>query len=382
MRKDKGEIQAMKKEKKESRIKVETIKRKIEEKVRDPRRTSHGNIRHKLWEMLVIALLCVICRGDDYDDMEIFGKEREKWLKEELGFELEYGIPDSDTFRRLFERMNPKGFRTCLDECIGYTRSAREIINIDGKAKRGSGVHIISAFVGENQITLGEIKSETKRGEIKEIPKLLDTIEVAGHIVTIDSIGCQLDIVKKISEKKADYVIGLKKNQPNLYKAVEEYFLYNPKSANSAIKNVYEAGHGRVEQREYWLETDISWLNQRKDWAGLKSVGMAKSIVTRGKKTTFEIRFFISALTDIEEFAHSVREHWAIENKLHWSLDVIFREDNDLAKKDNAPLNLNILDKTALYLVSQVDLGKITRKHKRYLAALNPDVLLSMIFCR
>jgi predicted transposase YbfD/YdcC len=233
--------------------------------------------------------------------------------------------------------------------------------------------------VGENQITLGEIKSDTKRGAIKEIPKLLDTIDVSGHIVTIDSIGCQLEIVKKLAQKKADYVIGLKKNQKNFYKAVEEHFLYNPKSADSAMKNVYEAGHGRVEQREYWLETDINWLPQRKEWANLKSVGMAKSIITRGKKTSFEIRYFISSLTDVEEFAHSVREHWAIENKLHWSLDVIFREDSDLAKKDNAPLNLNILDKTALYLVSQVDLGKISRKHKRYMAALNTDVLLSMI---
>ena len=110
-------------------IKVETIKRKIEEKVSDPRRTSHGNIRHKLWEMLIIALLRVICRGEGYDDMEIFGREKEKWLKEELGFELERGIPDSDTFRRLFERVNPCGFRACLDESIGYARSAREVIN-------------------------------------------------------------------------------------------------------------------------------------------------------------------------------------------------------------------------------------------------------------
>jgi predicted transposase YbfD/YdcC len=362
------------------KIKVETLKGKIEKKVKDPRRTEYGNIQHKLWEMLVIALLSVICKGEDYEDMEIFGVEREKWLREELGLELKYGIPSEDTFRRLFERLNPKEFRSCLDESIGYTRSAREVVNIDGKAKKSGGIHVISAFVGENQITLGEIKSESKRGEIKEIPKLLDMIDVKGHIATIDSIGCQLAIVKKLCEKKADYVIGLKKNQKNLYKAVEEHFLYNPNSANSAIKNVYEAGHGRVEQREYWLKTDINWLTQRAEWSGLKSVGMAKSIITRGEKTSFEIRFFISSLTDVEEFAHAVREHWAIENKLHWSLDVIFREDSDLAKKDNAPLNLNILDKTALYLVSQVDLGKISRKHKRYKAALNPDVLLSMIF--
>jgi len=189
--------------------------------------------------------------------------------------------------------------------------------------------------------------------------------------------------VSKLSSKKvgADYVIVLKGNQKNLHKAVEEYFMYNPISSRSAKKNVYEAGHGRVEQREYWLETELNWLAQKDEWAGLKSVGMAKSIVTRGDKTSFEIRYFISSLTDVEEFAHAVREHWAIENKLHWSLDVIFREDSDLAKKDNAPLNLNILDKFALYLVTQVDLGKISRKRKRYKAALNPEVLLSMILC-
>ena len=222
-------------------------------------------------------------------------------------------------------------FRWCLEECIGYVRSPREIVAIDGKANRGSGMHVISAFVGENQITLGEIKSESKRGEIKEIPKLIDIIDVKGHIVTIDSIdsiGCQHDIVSKLSSKKvgADYVIGLKGNQKNLHKAVEEYFMYNPISSRIAKKNVYEAGHGRVEQREYWLETELSWLAQKDEWAGLKSVGMAKSIVTRGDKTSFEIRYFISSLTDVEEFAHAVREHWAIENKLHWSLDVIFRE--------------------------------------------------------
>jgi len=363
------------------KIKIETIKRKIEQKVKDPRR-QYGNLLHKMWEMLIIALLSIICMGEDYDDMETFGKERKKWLREEMGLELANGIPSGDTFRRLFERMNPREIRSCLEESIGYTRSAREVVNIDGKAKKDAGIHVISAFVGESQITLGEIKSESKHGEIKEIPKLIEMIDIRGHIVTIDSIGCQTEIVSKLTGKKADYVIGLKKNQPKLYNAVEEHFLYNPKSAKSStVKNVYEAGHGRVEQREYWLETDITWLNQKSEWSGLKSVGMAKSIVARGKKTCFEIRYFITSLTDVEEFAHSVREHWAIENKLHWSLDVIFREDSDSAKKDNAPLNLNILDKTALYLVSQADLGKLTRKRKRYMAALNPDVLLSMIFC-
>jgi hypothetical protein len=241
MKKAKGEIEAMKKEKEQRRIKIETIKRKIEEKVSDPRR-QYGNLLHKIWEMLIIALLSVVCMGEDYDDMETFGKERKKWLREEMGLELSNGIPSGDTFRRLFERMNPKEFRSCLDESIGYTRSQREVINIDGKAKKDAGIHVISAFVGENQITLGEIKSESKRGEIKEIPKLLDMVDVRGHIVTIDSIGCQLAIVEKITQKKADYVIGLKKNQRNLYKAAEEHFTAGVRVFGS--ESTAEYGHG------------------------------------------------------------------------------------------------------------------------------------------
>jgi predicted transposase YbfD/YdcC len=362
------------------KIKIETIKRKAAKKIKDPRR-QYGHILHKLWEMLIIALCSIICMGEDYDGMEEFGKEREKWLKEELGLELENGIPGGDTFRRLFERQKPKELRSCLDECIGYTRSVRDAVNIDGKTKKGSGIHIISAFAGENKITLGETGSENKRSEMKEIPKLLEMIKVKGSIVTIEAIGCQKDIVKKLCSKKAgaDYVTGLKKNQKNLYKAAEEHFMYNPVSAKSAKKNVYEYGHGRCEQREYWLETGIDRLAQKDDWAGLQSIGMVKSVVTRGVRTSFEVRYFISSLTDAEEFAHAVREHWTIGNKLHWSLDVIFREDGSLVKKDNAPLNLNILDKTALYLLSQIDLPNISRKRRRYRAALNPNLLLSAI---
>ena len=372
----------MKKEKNQRKIKVETLKRKIETKVKDPRRTKHGNIRHKLWEMLVIGLCSIICMGEDYDDMEEFGKKREKWLKEELGLELKNGIPSGDTFRRLFERLKPKEFRTCLEESIGYMRSPREVVSIDGKAKKDAGIHIISAFVGEHQITLGEIKSDTKRGEIKEIPKLLEIIDVSGHIVTIDSIGCQKEIVAKICSREvgADYCIGLKKNQKNLYKAVEAHFTQGVRVFEK--ESTAEYGHGRMEVRNYYLETDISWLEQREEWAGLTSVGMVKSCVFRNGKSTCATRYYIASLTDIEEFAYTVREHWAIENKLHWGLDVILREDSDIAKKDNAPLNLNILDKFALELITHADMGKITRKRKRYRAALDPDALLSMILCR
>jgi predicted transposase YbfD/YdcC len=303
------------------KIKIETLKGKIEKRVSDPRRTEYGNIRHKLWEILVIALLSVICKGADYlpagqagEDMEIFGIEREKWLREELGLDLEHGIPSEDTFRRLFERLNPKGFRSCLEESIGYTRSKREVVNLDGKTKGGSGIHIISAFVGEQQITLGEITCLPARQE--EIPKLIDMIDVRGHIVTIDSIGCQKDIVAKLSTKKvgADYVIGLKGNQKNLHKAVKSHFTEGVRIFEK--EQTTEYGHGRFEVGAYYLETDISWLEQRGEWSGLKAVGMVESCVYRNGKSTCSMRFYITSLTDIEEFSYAVREHWAIENKL------------------------------------------------------------------
>jgi len=363
-------------------MKIEKLKENFQ-KVSDPRRTEYGNIRHKLWEMLIIALCSVICMGEDYDDMEEFGKEREKWLKEELGLELEHGIPSGDTFRRLFERLKPTELRLSLNESLEYTRENRSVISIDGKSRKKAGIHVISAFVGENQLTLGELKSESKRGEIKEIPQLLDMVDVEGAIVTVDSIGCQHKIVEKLVSEKADYVLGLKKNQKNLHKAVEEYFMYDPTSGKCAKEWVCEKNYGRVEQREYWLECELSWLAQRDEWAGLKSVGMVKSAITRNGKPSFEVRYFISSLTDVNEFEYAVRQHWGIENKLHWGLDMVFREDAALAKKDNAPLNLNILDKTALSLVSQVDLGKkLSKKRKRYKAALNPEVLLSTILCQ
>lgn len=199
--------------------------------------------------------------GEDYDSMEEFGKKREKWLKEELGLELLCGIPDKDTFRRVLERIKPSELRQKLNESLDIARSSRNVINIDGKTKRGAGsenpVHIISAFVSENQIVLGEVKSASKRSEIKAIPALLDTIDVTNGIVTIDAAGCQTDIAAKIiTEEKADYVLALKKNQKHLYNAVEEYFMYNPVSGKCPKQWIAENGHGRVEQREYWLETN------------------------------------------------------------------------------------------------------------------------------
>ena len=372
-------------------MKIIELKNKLSE-VRDPRR-QYGNLQHKLCEMLVIALLSVICLGEDYDDMEEFGKEREAWLKSELGLDLVNGIADGDTFRRVIERIKPGELRQKLNESIVYVRQLRDIVNIDGKTKKHSGrkskkrnaAHIISAFASENRLVLGEVKSEQKYSESQAVPELLETIDIYGSIVTADAGNCQEEIASKIIEEDADYVLTLKGNQKTLHAAVEDYFLYNPSSAECAVKFIEEMNGSRLEKREYWLETDINWLTMRGEWVGLSSVGMVKSVVERAGKPSFEIRFFITSLTDVDEFSYAVRKHWSIENNLHWCLDVIWREDKAKAGKGNAAVNINILEKHALYLIDTADfsefikMGKPSKKRKRLKATLNPEVLLSVV---
>ena len=358
------------------------------QEIKEPRRVSYGNIRHKLEDIIIIGLCTIICGGEDYNDMEAFGLEREEWLGEFL--ELPHGIPDSDTFRRVFERINPQELSKCLYDWISVERAKREIVSIDGKTIRGSGnadhkaYHVVSAFVAEHQITLGEITVGEKSSEITAVPELLDLIDIENSIVTADAMSCQKEIVAKIVSNNADYVLNLKDNHPQLKKDVEDYY----KSALQA-PNLYseifrtktnEKGHGRIEKREYFLLTDISWLDQKEEWKNLKAVGMVRSETSIADKISCDTRYFITSLTDIDEFSYAVRKHWSIENQLHWNLDVIFREDSAHARKDNSPLNMNILRKTALSLLNQAKYGRLSKKKMMFKAALNPSVLLDVLF--
>ena len=188
--------------------------------ITEPRRTAYGNIRHKLEDIIIIGLCTVICGGEDYGDMEEFGHSREKYLATFL--ELPNGIPDSDTFRRVFEKLDSNELSACLINWVSAERAERNVVAIDGKKICGSGnaqhkaYHVVSAFVAESQITLGELTVEEKTNEITAVPELLDLIDIEGEIVTADAMSCQRKIVEKIIEKKADYTIGLKQNQPML----------------------------------------------------------------------------------------------------------------------------------------------------------------------
>lgn len=350
--------------------------------IREPRRVAYGNIRHKLEDIIIIALCTVICGGEDYADMEEFGVEREEWLREFL--ELPHGIPDSETFRRVLERLNPQELSKCLTSWIKAERENRTVVAIDGKTICGSGnkqhrpFHVISAFVAENQITLGELTVEEKSNEITAVPELLDLIDVENAIITADAMSCQKKITEKITEKKADYVIGLKGNQPTLLEDVQLYM----KDFHQEIPSytTLEKGHGRLEKREYRLLTDITWLEQVQEWTNLRGVGMVHATVEENGTVREDTRYFITSLTDLREFSKAVRKHWSIENQLHWCLDVLFREDASKIRKDNAPLNMNVLRKCALSLLNQAKYGRLSKKKMMFKASLNPKVLLDILF--
>ena len=226
-------------------MEIKALQKRIET-ITDPRRVSHGNIRHRLDDIIIIGLCTIICLGEDYNDMEAFGVEREEWLRTFL--ELPNGIPDSDTFRRVFERLDPKELSDCLSDWLNIEREKRGIVAIDGKTIRGSGnadhkaYHVVSAFVAENQITLGEIAVDEKSNEIKAVPELLDLIDVKGDIVTADAMSCQKEIAAKITERGADYVLALKDNQKTFKKDVEDYFLRQHRTKPRVLKNREKSG--------------------------------------------------------------------------------------------------------------------------------------------
>jgi predicted transposase YbfD/YdcC len=322
--------------------------------------------------------------------MEEFGKDREEWLR---GFlELPNGIPDSDTFRRVYERVNPTALAGSLKGWLeNKENSGGRNVNVDGKTIRGSrgkeqsARHVISAWVAENNITLGELAVDEKSNEITAIPELLDLIEVAGDIITIDAMGCQIDIAAKIREKEADYVLALKDNQEILHEDVRDYFDWVEKEqpASESIdrwKSKPEKGHGRIETREI-LTAPADWLEQKEDWVDIQTLIRYRCTREIDGVKTVSVRHYISSFdTSAENFGDIIRGHWSIENQLHWMLDVIFREDDAKAKKDNSPLNINVLRKFALAALKKISVGRLSVRKKMMKAARDPFFLAQLLF--
>jgi predicted transposase YbfD/YdcC len=353
-----------------------------------------GKTLHKLIDILFIAVAGFIAGADDWEIVVAFANRREDWFRKFL--ELPNGIPSISTFRRVFRMIDSKQFEKsfiCWVQQIARV-SQGSIVAIDGKTARGardadqetSPIHIVSAWLNKNDLVLGQIKTAEKSNEITAIPELLDLLFIEGCIVTIDAMGTQKEIAKKIiNDKKANYVLALKGNQPTLYEHVKEYFqiCLEEKFTDTEYQFVRtaEKGHGRIEVREYYLITDLSWLKPKEGWHCLKSVGMAINKIEKKGVKTEEIRYFIASVSNGNDFANAVREHWGIES-MHWQLDVTFKEDASRIRKDNGAENTAMLRKIALNILKlekAKDEKQQSYKTKRFIASLDEEYLEKLL---
>jgi len=348
--------------------------------------------RHKLGDILTIAILAVICGADSWVGMESFGQAKEKWLKRIL--ELPNGIPSHDTFARLFARLNPEQLQACF---LSWVRtvvrfSEAEVVAIDGKTLRRSydekdskaAIHMVSAWAAENRLVLGQQKVDAKSNEITAIPQLLKLLEIEGCIVTIDAMGCQKRIAQQIVERDADYVLALKANQANLFKDVQQIFAHAESTQFAGVQSDFhetiDKAHGRVEIRRCWTMQQVEVLVDAEKWVKLTSMGMIQSERHINGKVERETRYYISSLSsDAARLSQAVRSHWQVENNLHWVLDIAFAEDACRIRKDYAPENLAVVRHIALNLLSQETTLKVGMKNKRLRAGWDEDYLLKVL---
>jgi predicted transposase YbfD/YdcC len=340
-------------------------------RIEDPRR-QWGNIRHKLIDMLVIPFVAVLSGLTEWDEIREFAEQKLDWFKSFL--ELPGGLPCWKTFERLYERLEPIKVAEALQRWLIRMegRGGRQI-NIDGKTQRGSGngpehdaYHIVTAWYGEGSLALGQVKTEEKSNEITAIPELLDILDIEGDTVTLDAMGCQKAIAEKIIKKKADYVLAVKENQPELHRQIKEYFEWvESEDWAPETVEVWQSGsekdHGRIERRECAVAENTDWLYQKKEWKNMKTIVRSRLYCTKKDKNsgewlepTVNDRYYISSLDiSAEEMGKIIRNHWSVENNLHWVLDVIFNEDKSKMRKGHTPQIFNIFKKMAIALIRQ-----------------------------
>jgi predicted transposase YbfD/YdcC len=368
--------------------------------VEEPRRTSHGHYWHKLIDMLVIGYSATLCDYGDFEEMEEFGLAKQDFFK---GFlELPHGIPDESTFRRVFQRLNPEQVRKSLESWLLEKKErdkegeeGRRALNIDGKTIRGSrkegtrGIDVVSVWDGEDDMALGEVACSEKSNEITAIPELLNALDIEGDVVTIDAMGCQEKIAKKIREKKAQYIIAVKDNQPTLHEGIRDFFEGLESGdirdlPEDVWQSDWERKHGRVEKREIRIVTDIEWLFNKEKWKDLKTIIQYRTYrQEKGKQMVKTDQYYLSSADYYaDEFGKYIRGHWSIENRLHWRLDVIFGEDKCRARTGNAALVLNVMRKMALKHLRSLNVEKkrFSAKHRMARAALNNDFLYMALF--
>jgi predicted transposase YbfD/YdcC len=348
---------------------------------------------HLLVDILVIAICAVICGADTWVEIEAWGNAKEQWLRQFLA--LPHGSPSHDTFGRVFARLKPEELQRCFLRWIEAVREVTqgEVVAIDGKTLRRSfdraaskgAIHMVSAWASTNRVVLGQQKVDEKSNEITAIPALLRLLEIKGCIVTLDALGCQKAIARTIVEQEADYVLALKANHGFLYEEVQRFFRWARQRQFADVPHHYyhtiDGEHGRIEERRYWVVSELGWLAERKAWAGLRSLGLVERQRTVDGATTVEEGYYLTSLAgDAHQFGHAVRTHWSIENGLHWVLDVVFQEDQSRLRRDHAAENFAVLRHLALSLLRREQSYSRGIKVKRLKAAWDEQYLTKVLF--
>jgi predicted transposase YbfD/YdcC len=365
--------------------------------VPDPRRQCK-NLRHRLVDVLVLGFCGVLCGCEDFVEIEAFARSKEDFFRRFL--DLPHGIPSHDTFRRVFQAVCPQALQQCLIRWLKALRQAArptegEVVAIDGKALRrtfdraqGLGaLHLVSAWASANGLTLGQVAVDAKSNEITAIPRLLELLDLKGCVVTIDAAGCQKDVAAQIVAKGADYVLALKDNQPTLRAQAADYFLgqFDREKPDGKLRQLrqVEEGHGRTETRETFVAPAPPEMIGSGAWVGLATIVLVirRCLDHTTGKVSEDVRYFISSLpAKVKRLASAVRQHWGIENGLHWVLDVAFNEDRMRQRDRNGIENLALLNRLAVSLLRQDKTIKAGVKCKRKAAGWDDDYLLHLLF--
>lgn len=352
-----------------------------------------GKVVHELIDVLVIAVCAVISGAESWVDMALYGRSKTEWLSSFL--KLPHGIPSHDTFRRVFMLIDPEAFEAAFTTWAqSFAKSIeREVVAIDGKTVRRSfdrgheqgPIHIVSAWACEQGLSLGQRQVNDKSNEITAIPELLDALVLENSIVTLDAMGCQKTIVKKILERGADYLVTLKANQGNMFAAVREYCIttcFGDKATSRPVCDTFDDTHGRLVRRRIFVCPQATQLSALVDWPGLKTIVAVESIrsIHHSGKVEPEIRYFLSSCNDAPEvLANAIRQHWRIENSLHWVLDVTFREDDCRVRERTAARNFALLRKIAINLIRRHENSTHSLRGRRKMAAWDNNYMQQIL---